>query len=371
MNANKEVIIFSGNNQRAIIAFCRFAVKNSIPFHIISSGNNDPILLTEYKDKILFTRKNRGLDFDTILNELINHKKKYSINELVILPSSEYLNRFLIEYKNLFKDHGIIIPLVDKEIYNSISDKYSFSGICRDKGFVVPRESECYKELDFPFVSKPKTYFNSDNNVQQPPQIITSHKEIERIDNNNENLYYQEYIDGECYYLLYYISQNNNHIIYSQENLVQQGGGGSMIASRSSNLHKDSIAYEYLELLLELKFSGLIMIELKKYKGTYYMIEANPRLWGPSQLFVDANVPIFHCFIKELGFELDSSSKPHKPSNYLWAGGIRESYKKFKELKYYNFSQVEFINEIPKLMQSEIYRRTDTYEVYINENFQS
>jgi hypothetical protein len=35
-------------------------------------------------------------------------------------------------------------------------------------------------------------------------------------------------------------------------------------------------------------FYGLVMIEVKEYDNQFYMIEANPRLWGPSQLILDA-----------------------------------------------------------------------------------
>ena len=54
-------------------------------------------------------------------------------------------------------------------------------------------------------------------------------------------------------------------------------------------------------MLIQIGYYGLIMIEVKIQDGEYYMIEANPRLWGPSQLILDAGMDLFHRFALDNG----------------------------------------------------------------------
>ena len=53
-------------------------------------------------------------------------------------------------------------------------------------------------------------------------------------------------------------------------------------------IHLDEISHSYGRLIKSLNFHGLIMIDLKKHNNNYFLIEANPRLWGPSQLILDS-----------------------------------------------------------------------------------
>ena len=47
------IVIFSGYNQRAVIAFLRCLTKNHIEeYVIVAASNQDTILKTKYKDKI-------------------------------------------------------------------------------------------------------------------------------------------------------------------------------------------------------------------------------------------------------------------------------------------------------------------------------
>ena len=43
------------------------------------------------------------------------------------------------------------------------------------------------------------------------------------------------------------------------------------------------------------------MVEVKHLSNKNYMIEANPRFWGPSQLFVDAGINLFEAFLVDNG----------------------------------------------------------------------
>lgn len=366
--SDQAIILFSGNNQRALIAFCRFAQKNHIPFFIISSGPNDTIYNTDYSNRVVLERQERSLEFDHILDILKKIQINQGFKKLVILPSTEFLNRFLVRFKKDFKKNNIQIPLVKERVYELVSDKYSFSEKCQKRGLKIPEEYHG-KKYRFPFVIKPKRYFSKEEEVQFKPIIIHNEEELKTSKEHHDlsEAYFQQYVDGPSYYLLYYISSKNDHVVYSQKNIVQQSGGGSIVAAKSANLHTEGIAEDYLELFLDIGFQGLVMVEVKYFDGDYYMIEANPRLWGPSQLFVDAHVPIFGQFAKEMGFQVDQIEKADEEVKYFWFGGIVDEYRSQNELKFYNYDENELFQNLPNWLSNEVYRRSDTVEIFSNE----
>ena len=81
------------------------------------------------------------------------------------------------------------------------------------------------------------------------------------------------------------------------------------------------------------------MVEIKKQINVNYMIEANPRFWGPSQLFVDARMNFFEAFLHDFGF-LPENPPPFNFINaihkkYFWFGGIIEVF--LRKAKIRNF----------------------------------
>ena len=66
------IVVFSGYNQRAVVAFLRTLEKNKVEsFRIIASGDSDSILKTNYKEKVIYTRKKKKLDLEEVFYALI------------------------------------------------------------------------------------------------------------------------------------------------------------------------------------------------------------------------------------------------------------------------------------------------------------
>jgi predicted ATP-grasp superfamily ATP-dependent carboligase len=367
----KGWIVFSGNNQRAVLAFCRFAQEHSMPLFIVSASEKDTIYLTDYKRHVVFQRKNRLLIASEIIGCLRKIKDEQGLDEAVILPSTEYLNRFLLRNKEQFHQHGLLIPLVDLDLYEAISDKASFANICREYGLAVPGEAPSAKLLQFPVVVKPRQYFKSDLSVQFKPFIAENTQALETFAESHDisDCFFQEYIEGASYYLLYYFGRGGEYEAYSQENLVQQYGGESMILAKSSSIHEQDIGGLYASLFQSLNFRGLVMVEVKHCNGVYYMIEANPRLWGPSQLILDSGMNLFRRFAESAGFLCRECSERYCENTwYFWSGGLVSNHMSDVPLTYYQFHADEFISQYAEILQKEIYLRSDSHLIYLKEN---
>lgn len=367
-----SVLIFSGSNDRAVFSFCRLASIYNVDFFIIANGLDDFIFKSEYKNNVVFTRLKNELITSEVIEVCNKIKTSHKVNDILILPSSEFLNRFLLENRNQLENESIRIPLCSKNLYEKISDKFSFNELCEKHGLNTPKQFDSAPDT-YPFIIKSKTYFNENNLVGIKPQIIYNSKQYDQFfSNNNLNQYYfQEYIDGSCYYLLYYFDKEGNYSVYSQENLIQQSNGGSMILSKSSDIHHQKISKIYASLFVKEKYHGLIMVELKKCKNEFYMIEANPRFWGPSQLIIDSSMDLFDRFM----FENNLIEKPRiKPEDYkkdvfyFWSGGLVKDLNQSKPSTFYNFDSNMFIKIYNQIIENEIYLKQDTIQCYLSEN---
>lgn len=368
---NKVVLVLSGFNQRAVIGFLRVLESNYITYAIIALSKNDPILLTEYKNKVISIRKSVPLLLDDILSCICEVKERIKQEEFIIAPSAEALNRFLLQNRLEFENLGCVIPLVNKELYELISDKKSFGLYCNKNGILTPKEFNINHRIDYPCVAKPKKYFSSITDEILTPVII--HKEIDfEIFKKKflvDDFYFQEFVFGSSFYLLFYFHRNGSVFKFSQENAIQQQGGKSIVAAISSTIHNSLESEKYEILFNALKFFGLVMVEVKLYIDHFYMIEANPRFWGPSQLFVDAEMNLFEAFLHDFGVlrTLPRFVEPEKKFKYFWFGGIMESYKQKIDLTFHQGDEHSLLKELPDWISADIYRRNDTLNIFKNE----
>jgi len=365
-------IIFSGYNQRAVIALCRTLEYYSLPFYIIALSPEDTIFLSSYQRNIGAVRGSTKLDIEDLgrcikrIIEASKHKK------YIIAPSSESMNLLFLRNQECIQEFKCVIPLVYLEQYKQISEKYRFCRLCDKYSISIPKEIDINSEFNYPIVAKPVSDIAKDGR-RLYPQIIKNSEEYNLFlkDNNPDEHFFQEYIRGMSYYLLYYFYRNGNIDKLSQRNLIQQGGGKSIVAAESSSLHNKK-EYEYFDKMLkDINFYGLIMIEIKVKDSTFYMIEANPRMWGPSQLMLDAGKNLFVSMINDY-CDLDlsiNSKRINKKALYFWAGGFFSSFGE-KDLTWY-CEKSYFARNIREFFQSEIYGRNDTVGIFNSEVAQS
>ncbi|WP_304544138.1 hypothetical protein [Sulfurimonas microaerophilic] len=361
----KGIVIFSGFNLRAVVAFIRTLEEQKLPYVIIAKSKDDDIFKTQYKKQVFSIRQKIHLDLNDLLSSIKEIKKKSAFDKCMIAPSTEALNRFILDNINDFKYLNCFIPLVPKIQYEKISNKYSFSLMCKKYGIKVPEEYEKFDNIKLPFVAKPKTYLINGNTYA--PMIIRTVEELQafKLKYSLKDFYFQEYVEGRCIYLLYYFDKKGHVYKLSQENFIQQEAGKSMIYAKLSNFHNHKVSNKFEMMFLQENFNGLVMIELKVQDDNYKMIEANPRFWGPSQLFVDANYNFFEFLLNDYGFDVKTSIQAQKGKTcYFWDDGISKNIENREALMFYNYTREQFYKNIDSLLQCEVFNRRDTIELY-------
>lgn len=372
MSSQKAVLIFSGYNDRGVIAFCRFCKTIGIPFFIVAASLKDKILLSSYSQSLLEVRETPHL----YINSFQRYREKLSKmsfkDEILILPSTEFLNHFLLAERDVLESMGYVIPLCSSNLYKAISNKYNFCLLCQNWGISVPRELSPGK-CEPPFVIKPRTYFTNDKQsvnlktmlISNPEESVKYHKIIYSPD-----VFIQEFLEGKSIYLLFYFARDKTFSVYSQENFIQQYNGRSIIAAESTNFHKHPEVKKFVNLFLGVGFSGLVMVETRLVGEELYMIEANPRIWGPSQLINDANMDLFHRFALDFGliegYQLSSLDYQEK-IKYFWFGGILEDFSFGNPVTFHNYNKERFCEECVSWLQRDVYLREDTFGVFWDE----
>jgi len=367
MQSDTLITIFSGYNQRAVIAFLRTLETHQVPYALIAKSPEDSIWDTVYAKKVLAVRSKKELDMCDLLDCLTTVKAQTGYNKCLIAPSTEALNRYLLEHRADFENQDCTIPLVDEPLYQQLSDKYSFCRMCEQHAISIPAETPIIDQLSLPFVAKPKTYFSTNLAVYSPQLIFTeADKQHFIYTYDSHEFYYQQYVTGASYYLLYYFDKQGRVFKFSQENLLQQPNGKSIVAASTSTVHTEPISLLYETMLRSVGFRGIIMIELKKQAQTYYMIEANPRFWGPSQLFLHANMNFFEAFLWDYGFIPNPPAFTHPVSSlYFWYGGIFESGK--ENMAIHAPLGEDMLNHPDNYLNYDVYKKDDTLTLFLKE----
>ncbi len=366
---NTGIVAFTGYNTRAVVAFCRFLKARGLRAHLIAKDETDPIFLTDFGDWVFLVRESLELKISKSLEYFSAIKKAFSYASLLVLPTSEYLNRFFLAHRPEIRLAGVDMPLVDIELYRKISDKYAFRTICQHSGLVVPKampEGDKY----FPVVAK-KSCYESGSGVRAKPYLIFNNADYQAFCNDEPggDFYFEEYVDGESHYLLYHISKNGPIVSYSQQNLIQQGEGRSIIAARASNAHACAVGEQYAGLLVSLGFHGLIMIEIRKSEDQYYMIEANPRFWGPLQFIADNCPAMLEQFLDDQHIQFETASVAEGQAeetsrDYFWYGGYVSDKFSGNMTSFHGYSQKAMNDDLHRWLVSDIFLQEDTIKLF-------
>lgn len=359
-------LIFSGHNGRALVAFCRELTAMRAGFSIIAAGPDDPILRTTYRRQVAACRSTRALTLDDIERCLAAVRERHPADRYVVCPSSEFLNHFLLEHRAWLSERGCEVPLVDRALYQQVTNKASFRELCRQAGLPVPAIVDPDAGR-FPFVAKPRVNINAAGTSLYPILMFSEADRAtarERL-GDGRDYYFEDYIAGPSYYLLFYFPTDPSAEVFawSQRNILQQAQGKSMVCAVSDTLHSSPTGARVRGLLRGIGFSGLAMVEVIERGGEYFVIEMNPRLWGPLQLLRNARVDLIKAFVEDrlCGRIETADPRAGRPASYLWIGGVRDGMTWHAPKPRFPFLS------LATRLSSDVHLRPDTIGIFIDE----
>lgn len=367
----KVFLIFSGANDRAIFALMRTFRECKAPFAVVARNTFDNVFRSAYASHVCAVRQNDQLTVELLSEWVGAARARFPMAELVLVPSSEYLNTFLVGIKSDFlrEQLGCILPLVNAAAYAQLSNKMSSISYFDEYGVKAPQRLDFQAIENFPVVAKPFQNIGSDRVVRYPVIIADA---VEMLDfsgrNDYEKYFFQEYVEGDSYYLLMYFSLDGNVFSSSQRNLGQQSGGKSIVMARTSSFHRNEICSRAIAALIASNFHGFAMIEFIASAQRVCFIEMNPRLWGPLQLSASHSCGIVEAFIGDYlhrdshYYDVICRSKPSK-ARYLWLGGIFAEIRQGRMLKWRMTTGI--LRNVLSYLKSDVYLRRDSWRIFV------
>jgi hypothetical protein len=357
--------IISGYNGRAVLAACRSLQARGAQFGIVARGAGDAIRQSRYRARIGAEIHSQDLELEALTESLARLRTALGAGRLVVLPTAEYLNRFLLTHRaHLEREAGCVLPLPSFDVYRTVSDKQQFAALCAANGLALPAEFPGESLPVFPFAAKPRAEF-SDAGKRCYPYLIHDRREYAAFRNAEllQDYYMQEYVHGRSYYLLFYFFQDGRYRAFCQRNGAQQPGGKSVVFAWSEPFPEPALQERYGRVLRELGFRGLVMVELKGSAGNYRMIEANPRLWGPLQLARDSGNDLIACYAEEYAGIPHPAPRPRRRP-YLWFNGIVQTVYARERLNWFAGGRRAFWRALPQLPFHDVYLRPDSVGVF-------
>jgi len=316
----RRFLVFSGHNDRAVVALCRFFDQAGLPFVIVAAGQGDAIHRTRWRDHVIFNRLDAVVTVSW-LRELADSQD----GGLVYCPTTEFINHFLLAHRDALAGCGLEIGLPDQAIYEALTGKHSsqalMSALCPDLHLPATQPDGHWHA---PCVLKPRA--NVAHGRVLYPILCRSSAELDQaLTGLDRGAYFaQDFIVGQSHYLCAYLSREGQVASFWQLNLMQQPGGKSIVLARPTGNPGLDEARLFQGLHAQ-GYHGAFMLEVIESGGQLFYIEVNPRFWGPLQLALDVCPDILRLFAHDQGFDTPGlpALSPDKAA-YAWAYGANQ-----------------------------------------------
>lgn len=361
-------MIFSGANERAVIAVCRFLCPLDLPPIIIARSEQDPIWHTDYAHLIRASRQHDQLDLEDLVS-CVRQVASVSDEVLILLPTVESVNRLILANRAEFELAGLNVELVPEAIYSQVSDKAKFIRLITSFGMSAPPEVPNPAAADLPIVAKPFAEFSSIDGAKCYPELIFSAAHLDRFlqTARAEDYFYQRYLAGDSYYYLMHLSADGTHRVAYQQNLLQQANGKSMLAARLCDCPDEALGDRLVAALRSVNYCGFVMVEILYAEGDFYVIEANPRLWGPFDLA--CRTAVASALLENLDAQasIRLSTEIMSRSGYTWLGGLVSEVMLGRKLRVYPNALRFLAAELLSRRCRDVFLRSDTRKLFFRE----
>lgn len=365
-------LLFSGSNDRAIFALARVFSECGAPFAVVAWKRSDPILRSPYRMRVCAVRKEDTLTCEALRLWVAAARRIFPVARFVIVPSSEYLNTFLLGLDvATLEALECEVPLVDAATYRELTNKGSATRWFAAQGIPVPRKLDDWDDA-LPMVAKPHRNVGADGVVRYPLLLHTNAERDAFLARGDKEAYFpQEYVQGTSMYLLAYLTKDGRCFTASQVNLGQQAQGKSIVLARTTNFHDEPVAHAALRALQARGFHGFAMLEFIMGPDGPRFIELNPRPWGPLQLCADHACGVVEAFVGDYLHD-DPMRHDHirrrkpKTAKYLWFGGILKDRRAQRRVCWQGGALRGWLRVL-RHFPHEVYLRRDAWRVFLDE----
>ncbi len=360
-------LLFSGANDRALIALCRGMSKYAVPFGLIGRGKGDLLKRSRYGSKYLLDRTSETLHFEEIQAAAAKARSVHGVDEWVICPTSEYLNLVLFPMRDRLAAIGVTVATCDERLYGRLSEKAAFRSYCVQLGVPPPRivEATELRDIDVPFVAKPRINLSASGRILYPYLVRDGReKDIFIQEIATTDYYVEEFVVGESWYLLYYIAADGTITQGAQRNLLQQGKGKSIVLARAQAYPDQRIADLFADRFRFDGYRGFIMVEVRRTgEGRAVTIEANPRCWGPLQLTLDANMGLVEAFLADHGHPIPDPGPVRWGRHYCWSGGVVQAWRSRMGLDGHDRMHLVWLSLV-RALRTDVFARRDAWACF-------
>ena len=312
-------LLFSGHNERAAIALCRFFAAAGLDALIVASGPSDAIHRTVHADRVLINRVDRRVDV-TLFAAAVEAADR----ALVYVPTTEFINQFVLDHRAAVETAGVHVGLPAAEVYARLTGKFASQQLVHALCGLAPPSMGNLDEACAPCVLKPRE--NIVGAAVLYPRLCLSDTTLKSARRGlDPDLWFaQHYVEGQSHYLCGYLARSGTRAWYWQDNLLQQPDGKSIVLARTGRdpgVDADAL----FDGLAAIGYHGPFMLELiRDREGALHYIEINPRFWGPLQLALDACPRLLTLFARDHGAAVAEPAPPAAgPHWYAWAHGAR------------------------------------------------
>ena len=254
--------------------------------------NNDKIFKSKRLSAI-FRYANPLKNPEEFKEDIIQACKFYKPH--AVIPTGTLTTNYLSLYKQDIQKHTDTKLLVENyEVLSQLTDKWNTYNLCLNIDIPVPKtillnSEQDITSLNFPVILKPRMSYASKGVqfFQHESQIKNFLYNID-VTEIKSRFIIQELIDGELHDVTICSKDGNVFSILSQKRLVTlyDFGGGGIINKTTF----EPTIMEYAEKIVKhVKWNGAIEFDfIKDSRGNYFLLECNPKIWGTTQLTIEA-----------------------------------------------------------------------------------
>jgi len=284
--------------------------------------------------KTIFRYTDPRMDPEAFKNDIIHACELYKPN--AVIPTGTTITNYLSYYKTQINQHTDAKLLVeDYAILSQLTDKWLTYKICRQIGVPTPKTvllssnqqtATLMNSFKFPIVLKPRKEYGAKGVL-----FFDKEEDVETYFRNTlffcdeyaqqDSPYIaQEALQGELHDVTSCAKEGTVTSMLSQQRLVAlyDFGGGGII---NKTTYEPTIM-EYAERIIQyVKWNGVMLFDfIRDREGNYFLLECNPKIWGTTQLTVEAGLNVVQQLIDYfvLGKQIERKDEYKTGLVYKW-----------------------------------------------------